>query len=139
MMIAQRSRHLTVLAALIATGGGQAACGGDDCQVLLGAPLMVLSVAPGHGAVNVDVDTDVVVAFSDALEADSAQTAVILRTASAVVACTVDVSDDSQVITLRPDAPLASATLHTITVANHASGVHAGPLGLDLSYRFTTR
>ena len=126
---------VTALPLLLMTPG----CGSEPCEIVLGPSLVVVSVAPTHGAVYVDVNTEVIVAFSDRLEEQSAQTALSLMDGDVVVNTSMELGGNDKVITLRPTAPLEPATNYYITVANYLTGVDTGQLGVDLKYRFKTR
>ena len=102
-------------------------------------PLALLAASPSSGAVDVPLDAEVVLSFSDALpdSADSSDDWVALSTDLGAVPSTLALVDDD-VLVLSPLEPLAPETVHSVTVSGDLRGVQATPLGQDLLLTFTT-
>ena len=139
MIHVMASRGVFLLLALVMLSVTVPACGPEQCEIVLGAPLTVIAVAPSHGASSVDVETDILIAFSDELDADSAASAISLLAGDAVVSTQLELLNDGRIASLAPTAPLTGASIYTIAIANHLTGLNTGQLGVEMRYRFTTR
>jgi hypothetical protein len=105
----------------------------------------VASFSPSAGAVNVSVDTKVLVTFSRAMDATTVSGLTIeLRTASsALVQATVSYNSATFTATLSPDAPLATKFTYTVRVRGGGSDprvkdLAGNALAADVTWTFTT-
>lgn len=95
----------------------------------------VASTTPADGAVDVSIGTAIVVEFSDAMDASSAESAF---NASPEVSCTFSWNADGTELTCDPDAELDADTEYTVTIAGDANDADGATLGGDETFAFTT-
>jgi len=105
----------------------------------------VTSFSPSVGAVNVSVDTNVLVTFSRAMDATTVNGMTIeLRTASsALVKATVSYNAATFTATLIPDFPLATKFTYTVKIRGGAADprvkdLAGNALAADMTWTFTT-
>ena len=94
-------------------------------------------MTPPDGAIDVAVNTDVVVTFSEPVNGIDSTT-FILSAGGGVISSTVTVAGDRLSATLVPDADLASYTPHTVTVTTRVTDDASNPMAADFTSTFTT-
>ncbi len=115
---------------------------GTQARLLLTAvpdttPPTVVSTAPAHGATNVPVTTNVVLAFSEPIDATSVTGAsLVLRAGASDVAGTVAASATS--VTFTPAASLAYGTTYTLTLAAGVRDRSGNAMPASGTWSFTT-
>ena len=101
-------------------------------------PPTVTSTTPTDGAPSVDVDATIRATFSEAVLPSSVTTATMTLTGgSGPVAANVTLSGTTA--SLRPDAPLAFATVYTATVTTGVEDLSGNHLASNLVWTFTTQ
>ena len=98
----------------------------------------VTGMTPADGAINVAVNTNVVVTFSAAVNGVDSTT-FYLSAGGAAIASSVTIAADRLSATLVPGAELANGTLHTVTVTTGVTDDAGDPMAADFSGSFTTR
>lgn len=125
-VVAARTGALTTVRALD-TIGGDGATGELTATTAFGvmpltltltlAPPTVVETAPAAGAVNVPLDTTIVITFSEPIDPASVTSeSIVVRVGTAEVAGTRVLSADRRRVSFRPDGPLAGLTTHVVTV-----------------------
>lgn len=104
-------------------------------------PPIVTSVNPLNGATGVNVVTNIVANFSEAVNASTVTSATFQLRDVASNLISASVSSSSGQIMLDPIATLAPSTVYTVTITGGASGVKdlaGNALAADYSWSFTT-
>jgi hypothetical protein len=103
-------------------------------------PPTITGRSPASGATGILVTTPIVVTFSEAMDAGTANAITVKRTSdNAPVAGTVAPSAGNTVFTFSPSADLADGTQYTVTVAGAtAKDTSNNALGADDIWSFTT-
>jgi large repetitive protein len=97
----------------------------------------VLSVSPPNGSSGAPVNTQVVVALSEAIEPLSVDSNSIVVTVGGLrVPGTITLSDDTMKVTFTPSVPLATSTVYSVSVSGFKDA--AGNLVTPFSSTFTT-
>jgi hypothetical protein len=117
---------------VFASGGGSGGGGSPSVQ----------SVSPANGATGVNVNTQVTVTFSEAMDASTinSNTVQLLQPGieeTTVVPATVSYNSSTMVATLVPTDPLSGSTNYTVTVEGGANGVQDAN-GQTLASNFTS-
>ena len=97
----------------------------------------VTGMTPADGAINVAVDTNLVVTFSEAVNGVDSTT-FYLSAGGAAIASSVTIAVDRLSATLVPGADLADSTLHTVTVTTGVTDDAGDPMATDFTGSFTT-
>ena len=97
----------------------------------------VTGMTPADGAVNVAVNTNVVVTFSEAVNGVDSTT-FYLSAGGAAIASSVTIAADRLSATLVPGADLADGILHTVTVTTGVTDDAGDPMAADFTSSFTT-
>lgn len=128
---------LTTLAPLASS------CGGPTVD-LVDDTLQVVHVSPHHGAVDVRLDPDITVGFSEAVdEASLAETLALVSEDSGggtkAVEVRIFVDDTGRVVTLVPDAVLEPAQLHRLMLSEDLQATSGATLRAAFRSEFMTR
>ena len=97
----------------------------------------VTGMTPADGAINVAVDTNLVVTFSEAVNGVDSTT-FFLSAGGAAIASSLTMAADRLSATLVPGADLANGTVHTVTVTTGVTDDVGDPMAADFSGSFTT-
>ena len=100
--------------------------------------LQVTSYAPLDGATDVSVETVVTATFSVAIDEDTVEGSFALTTVAGAIDGVLTYDAATRTATFAPDAPLAYATLHTVTVSGSVATTGGVTLGGDVGWTFTT-
>ncbi|MEK7705216.1 MAG: Ig-like domain-containing protein [Myxococcota bacterium] len=129
------------LAALF--GVATANCNAVEVDVV--EPLLVISIAPSHGAIAIDPSTTVMATFSRPIDVSTAIASSCSLApldgqgdALAPVDATLALSDDGQTLVLTPTTPLAAASRHRVTLSTDIADVAGTQLAADVTAEFTT-
>lgn len=95
----------------------------------------VASTTPADGADGVSIGAQIVVAFSEAMDASSVESAFSV---SPAVSCAFSWNGDGTRLTCDPDAELDADTEYTVTIAGDAADADGDTLGSDETITFTT-
>ncbi len=147
-VVAARVGTLTTVRALD-TVGGDGATGELTAAVAFGVtplaltltlvPPTVVETAPAAGAVNVPLDTTIVVTFSEPIDPASVTgESVTVRVGTTDVAGTRVLSADRRRVTFRPDGPLAGLTTHIVTVSDGIRDAGGNALASPVTVEFRT-
>jgi hypothetical protein len=99
----------------------------------------VTIVSPPDGTLGVDLNTDVTVTFSEAMDAATITAATFrLRRTGDASDQPATVSYADRTATLHPSGPLAPGANYQVTVAASVADLAGNPLGLDYGWTFTT-
>lgn len=102
-------------------------------------PPAVASVNPASGATGVALDADVIVTFSERIDAATVTPAsVSLRLGAVTVPTTQTVENNNSSVRLDPVAGLGNNTTYTVSVTGAVTDVAGNPLSAPASSNFTT-
>jgi hypothetical protein len=147
-VVAARVGALTTVRALD-TVGGDGAAGEVAAATAFGVtplaltltlvPPSVVETVPSAGAVNVPLDSTIVITFSEPIDPGSVTSeSIVVRAGTTEVAGTRVLSADRRRVTFRPDGPLASLTTHLVVVSTGIRDAGGNPMTDSVSVEFRT-